>query len=89
MWVMTVTTNQFIFTNGVSGGLKGLGTYILMAAIAYFGLIFAFQHLAGFVNKMAVYAGHVLGFMIAGKPTQKVFVALMAFQADAILSFQG
>ena len=68
MGIMTVTTHQLIFTNRVSGGLIGLGPYILVAAIAYFGLFCAFQYLAGFMNKMAVYTGHVLCFMVTGKP---------------------
>ena len=66
----------------------GLGPDILVTAIAHFRLICTLQYLAGLVNKMAINTGHVFGLMITAKPVQQMLVALMTFQAEAVLSFE-
>ena len=89
MSVVTVTANQLVFANRMGRHLKGLGPNVLVAFIADFRLGGAFQYLAGLVHHMTINTGHIFGFMLAGKPVEHMAITLVAFQANAVLGFQG
>ena len=88
MGVVAVTANQLVFANRMSRHLVGLGPNVFMAGVTDFSLGGAFQHLAGFVDYMAVHTSHVFAFMMTAMPVQHMAITLMAFQTNAILCFQ-
>ena len=88
MGVVAVTANQLVFANRVGGSLVGLGADILVAAITDFRLGGAFQYFAGFVQHVAANTGHVFALVMTAMPVQQMGVALVTFQAYAVLCFQ-